>query len=56
MAGFWFVIILFFVLAVCIAAGVRHIAKLQVDRFNAPTEAEQRAAFDDYINNRHRHR
>lgn len=52
MGEVWFVIIVFPILAICIAAGVRHIAKLQVNRFNEPTEAEQRAAFDDRINNR----
>jgi len=55
MGEVWFVIIVFPILAICIAAGVRHIARLQVDRFNAPTEAEQRAAFDYRINNGRRH-
>lgn len=49
MAGFWFVIILFLVLGVSIAALVAHIGKLQRDRLNAPTEAERRAQFDARI-------
>ncbi len=52
MFGFWFVIILFLVVALVILAGVAHIAKLQRDRFNAPTEAEERARFDARIDRR----
>ncbi len=52
MFGFWFVIILFLVLAAVILSGVAHIAKLQRNRFNAPTEAEERARFDARINRR----
>lgn len=54
MAGFWFVIILFLFVAAVIIAGVAQMAKLQRDRFNAPTEAEERARFDARIMNRRR--
>jgi hypothetical protein len=54
MVGFWFVIFLFLALGISIAAGVAHIAKLQRNRLNAPTEAEERARFDARINNRRR--
>ncbi len=53
-AGYWFVIILFLVVALVIISGVARLAKLQRDRFNAPTEAEERARFDARIENRHR--
>jgi hypothetical protein len=52
MFGFWFVIILFLVVAMVTLAGVAHIVKLQRDRFNAPTEAEERARFDARIDRR----
>jgi hypothetical protein len=54
MAGFWFVIFLFLFVAVVIIAAVAHMAKLQRDRFNAPSEAEERARFDARIMNRRR--
>ncbi len=52
MLGYWFVIGLFLVLAVVIMSGVAHIAKLQRNRFNAPTEAEERARFNARIDRR----